>query len=247
MLGKKILHYKIDAARPRPLIAELSDPPVTATPKDSQTVILTPIQENESPDFLFDEVETVLSKQASHEGPATGYKMGEKKTQVGQAHPDDALNGDHTALLERSKTVQKVPKPPKYFRYPNSFNNIAIEVSNGNGVRNMARRVGEYLKSKGIEVTRLTNAKHFDFSQTTIFYHDIDVRNALELADQLPGYQKVEKSERFERPDIKVKIRIGKDLVPQDSYINRQIESRKSPKKSLKYQSRIKFENSRHG
>ena len=111
----------------------------------------------------------------------------------------------------------------------------------------MASRVGEYLKSKGIEVTRLTNAKHFDFSETIIFYHDIDVRNALDIADQLPGYQKVAKSGKFDRSDIKVKVLIGKDLIPQDSYISRHVESRKIPKKSLKYQSRTKFGNSRHG
>ncbi len=245
--GRKTLHYKIDTARPRTLPVELSEPSVVAATTDSQTVMITPIQENESSDFLFDEVKAVLSKRASHESLPAGYKIDEKKSRGGRARPDDALNDNHSAVLNEAKTAQKVDKPPKDLRYPNSFNTIAIEVSNGNGVHRMAKRVGEYLKSKGIEVTRLTNAKHFDFSETIIFYHDIDLRNALDIADQLPGYQKVEKSVKFDRPDIKVKVLIGRDLVPQDGYISRQIESRKSPKKSLKYQSRTKSGNSRHG
>jgi tetratricopeptide (TPR) repeat protein len=245
--GKKTLHYKIDAASPSTLLAELSETPVVAATTDSQTVIIRTIQENESSDLLFNEVEAVLSKRASHKSLAAGYKIDEKKTHFGRAHPDDALNGNHSTVLNGAKTAQKVQKPSKDLRHPNSFNNIAIEVSNGNGVHRMARRVGEYLKSKGIEVTRLTNAKHFDFSETIIFYDDIDVRNALDIADQLPGYQIVKKSGKFDRPNIKVKVLIGKDLVPQDSYISRQIESRKSPKKSMKYQSRTKFGNSKQG
>jgi len=243
--GRKTLHYKIDAARPRALLAELPATADAAAPTDSRTLIIRPIEENDSSGFLFDEAEAVLRNEASHVNQATGYQIDENQLKDGQARASDALNGDNTEVLKGSETAQKVPSTD--LRHSNSFNTIAIEVSNGNGVHRMARRVGDYLRSKGIEVTRLTNAEHFDFSETTIFYHDIDVRSALDIADQLPGFQKVEKSGKFDRLDIKVKILIGKDLVPQDSYISRQIESRNSPKKSLKYQSRTRFGNSRQG
>ena len=92
--------------------------------------------------------------------------------------------------------------------------NMAIEISNGNGVNNMARMVGDYLERKGFRVTRLTNANDFDYAETKIFYQKEYHHSADQVAEQLPVFQSKEQTERFDRANIKMKILIGKDLVP---------------------------------
>ncbi len=91
---------------------------------------------------------------------------------------------------------------------------LAIEISNGNGVNKMARMVGDYLERKGFKVTRLTNADYFNYAETRIFYQK-EFRNAADqVAEQLPVFRSKEETEKFGRPNIKMKILIGKDLVP---------------------------------
>ncbi len=91
---------------------------------------------------------------------------------------------------------------------------LTIEVSNGNGVNNMARMVGDYFREKGFRVTRLTNADYFDYVETKIFYQKEYQSAADQVAEQLPVFRRKEETEKFDRPDIKIKILIGKDLVP---------------------------------
>jgi tetratricopeptide (TPR) repeat protein len=95
--------------------------------------------------------------------------------------------------------------------------NMEIEISNGNGVRHMARRVGGYLKGKGYKVTRLTNAQHFQFADTTIYYCSGNLQDAYQVAKEIPGWNEMTKVVNLGRPSIKVKVLIGKDLVPYDS------------------------------
>ena len=98
----------------------------------------------------------------------------------------------------------------------NYLKDFEVEVSNGNGVNRMARRVGNYLRNKGLNVTRLTNAKNFNFAETRIYYHDDYLQDAFEVARQIPGYQQMEEIEEFGRQAIKIKLVIGKDIVPYD-------------------------------
>jgi tetratricopeptide (TPR) repeat protein len=97
-----------------------------------------------------------------------------------------------------------------------NLKDFEVEVSNGNGVNRMARRVGNYLRNKGLNVTRLTNAKNFNFAETRIYYHDDYLQDAFEVARQIPGYQQMEEIEEFGRQAIKIKLVIGKDIVPYD-------------------------------
>lgn len=94
---------------------------------------------------------------------------------------------------------------------------VEIEISNGNGVRHMARRVGGYLKEKGYQVTRLTNAQHFHFADTTIYYCNGHLQDAYQVAREIPGWNEMTKVANLGRSSIKVKVQIGKDLVPYDS------------------------------
>jgi len=91
---------------------------------------------------------------------------------------------------------------------------FGIEVSNGNGTPGMARKMGDYLKTRGLEVSRFTNANHFNHRVSKIYYQEGYQEAASHLAGQLPALDGMEEAKRFDRPDIKIKLLIGKDLVP---------------------------------
>ena len=69
---------------------------------------------------------------------------------------------------------------------PFSWKDINVEISNGNGVEGMARRIGGYLKSKGVPVTRLTNCSHFRHTETRIFHQQGVDTAAQQVAAQFP-------------------------------------------------------------
>jgi lipoprotein NlpI len=89
-----------------------------------------------------------------------------------------------------------------------------IEVSNGNGVRFMARDVSRYLAKTGSKVQRLTNAESFSHERTIIYYCDGYFAHASRIAGELPGLKELEKVQRFGTSYIKIRVLIGKDLVP---------------------------------
>ena len=107
---------------------------------------------------------------------------------------------------------------------PNNFKDAEVEVANGNGVYRMASRFGIYLASKGLHVTRHTNADHFNFSKTKIYYHDDYLQDAFNVAKHIPGLQNMEKCREFNRKNIKIKVVLGKDLVPYDRLITSKID-----------------------
>lgn len=94
-----------------------------------------------------------------------------------------------------------------------SIKEAGIEISNGNGVNRMARRVGNYLKERGLSVVRLTNANHFKHRETKIFYREGYDEAAEHVGEQLPVFQGTE-VRQLDRQNVKVKVLIGKDLVP---------------------------------
>ena len=108
---------------------------------------------------------------------------------------------------------------------PNREKQVEVEVTNGNGVHRMASRVGTYLLSKGLKVTRFTNADHFNFDKTKIYYHDDYLQDAFNVAKHIPGLQNMEKCREFNKKNIKIKVLLGKDLVPYDRLITSQLDN----------------------
>jgi len=86
-----------------------------------------------------------------------------------------------------------------------------IEVSNGSGVNHLAREIGDYLKERGFNVVRLTNADHFNYADGSIFCRKGYCDRAYELAMWLPGVQDVRETDRLDRERVKIKILIGKN------------------------------------
>jgi len=103
---------------------------------------------------------------------------------------------------------------------------LNIEISNGNGVRHMARNVGTYLNPKGFNANRLTNADHFNYPKTKIYYQKGYEQDALRLAKEIPGRQNIpniiEQNQMITRA---IKVLIGKDLVPLHEHIMSNLKS----------------------
>jgi tetratricopeptide (TPR) repeat protein len=88
-----------------------------------------------------------------------------------------------------------------------------IEVSNGNGVRFMARDVSRYLAKRGFKVQRLTNAETFSHEKTIISFRNGYLGHAYRIARELPGWKELLKMQEIENPNIKIRLILGKDLV----------------------------------
>lgn len=94
---------------------------------------------------------------------------------------------------------------------------VRIEVSNGNGVRRMASRVGHYLQGSEVALMYLSNAPHFNYPETTIYYVHGYLPEAYRLARRLPGRQRLEEVPEIRQGHAQVSILIGRDLVPHVS------------------------------
>jgi len=90
---------------------------------------------------------------------------------------------------------------------------IKMEVSNGNGVRHMAKNVGNYLGGNGFVLYYLTNARHFRHEETKIYYAKGFLREASLLAQKLPGRQSLEEVDEIREGKAEISIVIGKDMV----------------------------------
>jgi hypothetical protein len=91
---------------------------------------------------------------------------------------------------------------------------IKIEVSNGNGVRHMARQVGDYLKGKGFIPMYLSNAAHFNHDETSITYTSGYLRDAWRLSQELPGLQFLQEVAEIRGGNAEISVIIGRDLAP---------------------------------
>ena len=88
-----------------------------------------------------------------------------------------------------------------------------IEISNGNGVRHMAKDVGSFLKKQGFNVVRLTNADHFRHGKASVYYRGDAEFTALRVKSAIPGITHMKKVGGFDRDDVQVKVLVGRDLA----------------------------------
>lgn len=99
---------------------------------------------------------------------------------------------------------------------------VAVEVSNGNGATGMAKRSADFLRGQGFTVRSVTNAKHFRFEESVIYYKEEYLQAAKDLAAAIPGAQNLEKVNTMAKPSIGIRVLLGRDLVsiqfPEDYY-----------------------------
>lgn len=87
-----------------------------------------------------------------------------------------------------------------------------IEISNGNGVNGAAKRMSVYLMGKGFPVNRLTNADHFNYEVTRIFFGKDQLSRAQSLMETLPDGHQASLVE-MDQDARKIRLLIGKDVV----------------------------------
>lgn len=87
-----------------------------------------------------------------------------------------------------------------------------LEIANGNGVRGIARKVGAYLKNRGFQIARLSDADHFSYTETTVSYGPGQQSIAKVIAKELPGNctaRLVESAQKGSR----IRVLLGSDMV----------------------------------
>jgi len=168
----------------------------TAAEMVAMTYLLPPIQ---GASFLSD----------SHPDPSLGGEVnsnsspfkGEVKGGMGVDHQEEDKGGEAKAKQQ-----------------PVSIKEVGIEVSNGSGVNGLGKRIAGYLEGNGFKVVRLTNADHYNYPQTKIYYLT-GCGEAREIARQIIGMlREMEELKKFDRPEVRVKILIGKDVASQQVF-----------------------------
>lgn len=87
-----------------------------------------------------------------------------------------------------------------------------VEISNGNGVRGMAKRSAKFFRSMGFSVDRVTNAQSFSYNESIIYYREGCLELAKSIAEVVPGVQDFVKVETLGRAKIGVRLILGADL-----------------------------------
>jgi Flp pilus assembly protein TadD len=90
-----------------------------------------------------------------------------------------------------------------------------IEVSNGNGVRGMARLLAGYLRQQGVGVNRLTNHLGFNQNRTEVQYRDGYRPQAVRLQMTLPVQADLVSSSVLGK-DVDVRLVLGRDVVKEN-------------------------------
>lgn len=99
-------------------------------------------------------------------------------------------------------------------RNPATLRGVRLEVSNGVGIRHMARRTAERLSATGLVAARLTNQPGYRQVKTEIQFAPGQMAAAEALSGQLPLAPTLTQVKPMER-NIQVRLVLGRDLAGQ--------------------------------
>jgi Flp pilus assembly protein TadD len=131
---------------------------------------------------------------------------------IGRVEKEPLLASTAPAADKTADPAAKPSKPAKRIVASNS--QMLVEISNGAGRRHLAARTRQFLQSEGIDIGRLTNANHFSFEASTIFYREGFGEKAREIAGLFPMEMEMKKVKE-QRSDIRVLL--GADSLAFDS------------------------------
>lgn len=126
-----------------------------------------------------------------------------------------AQNRIQTAQPESTNVVEQQARAAVPAAKPYS-----IEVSNGNGVTGMARKVAGFLEGEGYSRARLTNQKPFQVASSQVQYRSGYREQAQSLVLTLPGQPGIAQADDL-RGDISIRVVLGKDLAGNVAYFER--------------------------
>jgi Tfp pilus assembly protein PilF len=154
----------------------------------------------------------------------------QNQTEVKEANPDSSSNRVRSRMSPATDITEKQTFSAENSDDEAKFSGSAqlkrndffveIEISNGNGVDGMARRLGNYLIKKGFRVTRLKNASCFNHETTKIFYYANHLRDVSRLLEEIPVQFDTENVIQLKHADNRIKILLGKDMIPYDRVIS---------------------------
>lgn len=101
------------------------------------------------------------------------------------------------------------------------FKGTKIEISNGNGINGMARQVSEFFQHHGFLKARLTNHPNFTQNETEIYFRADNLEAAQQINQMLPKRAKLIETNQL-RPDINVKVLLGRDFSGEKHYFSNQ-------------------------
>lgn len=107
---------------------------------------------------------------------------------------------------------------------------VRIEVSNGNGVTGMAKKVSGFFQKNGFAKARLTNHQTFTQPQTTIYYHSGNYEQANQINQMLPKRVNVLENNKLQR-NIQVKVLLGQDISHHIAHFNKKDNAKVIAKK----------------
>lgn len=146
---------------------------------------------------------------------------------------EEALDAKSLTLFDETQAPELLSLETAHGE-KHSKHRIKIEVSNGNGVRYMARRVGNYLRGKGFILMYLSNASHFNYEGTHIFFTSGYLREAYRLSQELPGLQRLEQVPEIKDGNAEICVRIGKELIQYASLFEQGQKSKEYHEKLAK-------------
>jgi Flp pilus assembly protein TadD len=160
----------------------------------------------------------------SESNPVNAFDTAETTYFIGAVAPvksseltDEAKRGklsiDPQQLLEENELRDFYGLDAANIR-PGGLKRMKIEVANGNGVRHMARQVGHFIQDRTLILMYLSNADHFNYGRTSIYYTPGTLQEALRVAQKLPGLQQMQEKTAIREGNADISILIGQDLVP---------------------------------
>lgn len=90
----------------------------------------------------------------------------------------------------------------------------SIEIANGNGVNGMAQKSAGYLRRIGLQIQKITNAVHFNYTDSIIYYKNGHEESAYFLSELLPGHQQVKQQDADAEITTDIKVVLGKNMNP---------------------------------
>jgi hypothetical protein len=136
-----------------------------------------------------------------------GFDSGKETGSLGSAIVDNTGNSQ---LVQLAPNVYELRLAPRFV----AAQGFRLELSNGNGVTGMAKRLGEQLIAKGLPKARLTNQKPFRQRLTQIQYRDGYADVAEALRSRMPNQPPMIKTAAL-RASTDVRVVLGRDL-PRD-------------------------------
>ncbi|MDH5553539.1 MAG: tetratricopeptide repeat protein [Nitrosomonas sp.] len=144
------------------------------------------------------------------------------------ANVTDTANNETTAKLKQvSPNVyeyESIKQDPLLAllseQTPMLSKDVRIEVSNGNGVTGMAKKVSNFFQKNGFSKARLTNHQTFTQPQTTIYYQSGNQEQANQINQMLPKQVNVLENNNL-HANVQVKVLLGQDISHQVAYFNK--------------------------